>query len=317
MPIDPVPFLKEAIRVFAASLPPTIRLRLDLEPEIPIVNAQFRAIKEVVSDLLSNAKDAVSLQGGTVSVRLGRREISDPGRQGHVGSPSGNYLTLLVEDDGAGIDPNHLAHIFDPFHTTKTTGAPGLGLSAVHAIVRDLGGWIDVRSRLGAGSQFEVFLPAVASPRIESEDAEPEVPPAGRQATVLFADDEPDIRSAITVVLESSGHRILVACDGQEAVELVDRHAAEIDLVILDSKMPRCSGSEAFLRIHAAYPALPILISSGDDPEEIFGRLGPKGLFGVLPKPYEFEELEQRISEALDRRRAEHDSGDLDRTVRS
>ncbi len=301
--IDPVPLFKETVRGFAMKLPPNIRIAIRADADAPAVVADVQAMKGVLVSLLANAREAIPERGGSIEVRLRRRAKLDPQHLGHPDSPAGDYLSIEVSDDGEGIQVERLSQVFDPFFTTKATGSSGLGLAAVHGSVRGHGGWIDVTSRPGEGTHVEVLLPAASSIVPAPVAVVPAVTDENHGATIVFVDDESGIRSAVVAAMEAMGHRVFEGKDGQDAIDLVREHRTEIDLVILDLRMPKVNGDEAFLQIREENPDLPVFLSSGNDMEEILERLAGRKLDGVLPKPYEVEQLERLIVGVVEKKR--------------
>jgi two-component system, cell cycle sensor histidine kinase and response regulator CckA len=202
-----------------------------------------------------------------------------------------------------------LARIYEPFFTTKGIGkGTGLGLPMVQGIVKQHHGWIEIRSRPGAGTRIELNLPTAEVLNTPTLSGAPtplpltltpsltNTPRPPRSPTILLVDDEPMIRDLGRAVLSRAGFRILTAEDGAEAVEVFARQFHEIDLVILDVTMPRMSGRDAFRQMIELYPSARILFSTGYTAEDL---VEVDGSMGLLSKPYRPQELVAAVRTAL------------------
>ena len=231
----------------------SVCLEVDLARPLPGVRADSAQLQQVVMNLVVNASEALGEEGGVVSIRTSATG-DDYGEgvrdaDGHDVAP-GRYIVLEVSDSGAGIDEETQARIFEPFFSTKFIGR-GLGLAATHGIVRGHGGTILLDSTPSEGSSFKVLLPAldrVVVPGTVSVDA-----PAGWKGsgTALVIDDEEIVRVVAGRALESLGLDVVTACDGLEGVEVLRERQHEITCVLLDLKMPRMDGREAFEHLAA------------------------------------------------------------------
>jgi PAS domain S-box-containing protein len=268
-----------------------IEMAVEARVASAFVRCDRAQVEQVLLNLCLNARDAMP-RGGRLDVVIDeepRTEAQGP----HV-------VRLTVRDTGVGMDKETLDRIFEPFFTTKPQGSgTGLGLSVVYGIIRQHDGRIEVDSEPGAGAAFTVSFPAAAvSATPEARDAPSAV--TGGSEAVLLAEDEPAVRDLAVRVLEGAGYQVLVAVDGEDAVRVFEHNAAAIELAILDVVMPRCSGLEAYQRISAARPDLPVLFCSG------YAGMGnqrdpfPEGL-ALLTKPYTPDELLRAVREQLAR----------------
>jgi PAS domain S-box-containing protein len=259
-------------------------------------------LEQVLLNLCTNARDAMP-GGGTLRIRGDERRLTAAEAAARELSGAGRYVRLEVRDSGRGMSPDVLAHLFEPFYTTKAPGSgTGLGLSMVYGIVRQHGGHVEISSEAGQGTAVAVLLRRHEGPLASEAQAAPRAGPGGRE-TVLVAEDEPLVRVVLHRALRGAGYAVIEAVDGEEAVAQFAAHRGEIDLCLLDVVMPRKNGREAAEAIRALVPDVPILLASGyaADVLEERGHGGP--LHDVIAKPISPAELLARVRERLDRRR--------------
>ncbi len=209
----------------------------------------------------------------------------------------GPYVVLEVSDTGCGMDENTMAKIFDPFFTTKFTGR-GLGLASVQGIVRAHHGAVCLQSAMGRGTTFTVLFPSVQAPFSNSKLVTKTEDLRGT-GTVLVVDDEEIALTTMQAILDRNGYRVMTATNGEVAVNTVREYKNELSLVILDLAMPVMGGEEAFAKIRALAPDLPILLTSGYDATEAVGKLGSDAPAGFIQKPATVTELLEAVKRAL------------------
>ncbi len=209
----------------------------------------------------------------------------------------GAHVCLEVRDNGCGMSPETMTRIFEPFFTTKFAGR-GLGLSALLGIVRAHRGTVTVRSRVGEGSVFRVWLPAAAAAA-----RAPSPPPTARGlprgSTVLVIDDEEEIRDVVQAVLSSRGIAVLTAESGRQGLELFRQHADRIDVVLLDMNMPGMSGEAVFEGLRSINPKVRVIVSTGYSEQEAALRFANAPLAGFVHKPYTATSLVEKIGAAI------------------
>ena len=267
------------------------------------VNADRAQLEQALMNLAVNARDAMP-SGGTLGletdhVRLGAGPPDRP-----EALPPGPYAVLRVMDTGTGMDAATQARIFEPFFTTKEPGkGTGLGLSMVHGIVRQHGGAIHVRSVVGGGTTFEIYLPQVeAAAETGGADEPGAPPPATGKETILLVEDEADVRALAREVLERQGYTVLEASDGLHAVGVYEQEGARVDLILTDVVMPRMSGREMVDRVRATRPDMRVLYMSGYTGDAIVRHgVVDAGLL-LLGKPFTPVALIAKVREVLDRR---------------
>lgn len=288
--------IQEAVRLLRRTLNRGVDVRTRLEPDIGVVGAPSRLF-QVLMNLCINAGDAMP-RGGTLTLAARRRDISE---NEQLDLAPGHYVELTVTDTGVGMSPTTAEQIFDPFFTTKPRGrGTGLGLAMVYNIVQEHGGAVTAESEQGMGSRFSVYLPWI---ELDSAQSAAEPRPLARAQisgrTVLFADDEPGIRSTIQRLLERSGVRVIAACDGVEALQMFAEADGDIDLVVLDLDMPGMDGAQAYEVMRGMDSEVNVLISSGFIDADREDQLLADGVQGFLPKPYDAETLLDTLADAL------------------
>jgi PAS domain S-box-containing protein len=263
------------------SMGPEVTFDVELADDLGWVDADAAQLRRIVTNLLANARDAVSGRG-RIELRAGRSEDE-------------NTFWIEVRDDGAGMSSETQRRIFEPFFTTKETGrGTGLGLAIVYGIVERNGGQIAVDSAPGSGTCFRLTWPAREEPA-PGLDAPPTASPTTR-GTVLLAEDEPSVRRLVRRTLEAAGYRVEAVADGIEAVEQFRKNPHGFDLALLDLSMPGCTGLEALEDIRVDAPDLPVLIVSGHPDRE--NVPWPEDV-PILPKPFSPRTLVDRVSELL------------------
>lgn len=263
------------------------------------VKADPAQIEQVIMNLVVNARDAM-LQGGRLILETSNVDLDFTYALEHTSVKPGPYVMLAVSDTGIGMDEETVAHIFEPFYTTKESGrGTGLGLSTVYGIVKQSGGYIWVYSEPGKGSTFKVYLPRVEE-LVEAEPAKqiPFVEQRGTE-TVLLVEDEEAVRDLVRTILSGQGYEVIVALDPSHAEEIARQFPAEIHLLLTDVVMPGTSGRELASRIVDLRPGIRVLYMSGYTENVITsGGMLEEGL-AFLQKPFSPAVLVQKIREVL------------------
>ncbi|MCL7488891.1 MAG: ATP-binding protein [Desulfobulbaceae bacterium] len=273
-----------------------VKCTCDLPDDLWPVEVDEGQISQVVNNLVINASHAMA-EGGTCSIRAENVEIDAVGGLNVI---PGKYVKVAIEDKGHGIPRDTVDKIFDPFFTTKKHGS-GLGLSSAYSIVKNHGGQITVESEPGDGTVFYIYLPASKRTSADVEEKK-EVDLEGK-GKILVMDDEEVVREAVTSLLEYLGYDVETAKEGQEAIEMF-KLSSEIgrpyDAVIMDLTVPGgMGGKEAVVKIKELDPSIKVIVSSGYYTDPVLARFRDYGFDGVVPKPYQVEELGTVVKEVL------------------
>ena len=278
-----------------------VRCVFDIAPDLWAADVDKGQIGQVVQNVVINAMQVMP-DGGQMEITL-RNEMSDPGF-GKILEP-GRYLKLTITDRGAGIAPENLGRIFEPYFTTKKTGH-GLGLATVYSIVKKHHGHITVESTVGQGTSFHIWLPAASAGLMSTPDKpqEPVEIEAGR-GRVLFMDDDLEIRRLGLAMLQRLGYETVVVSDGAEAVAEYRKclgSAGPFDFVILDLTVAGgVGGCEAMKQLLKLDPEVKAIVSSGYSNDEVLANYRNYGFSGIVSKPYETAALAQVLNQLLQR----------------
>jgi two-component system cell cycle sensor histidine kinase/response regulator CckA len=291
-------------RLLGEAVPLEIKLGRDLW-SVMTDPGQF---EQAVLNLAVNARDAMP-QGGRLSIRTYNILPDECGIVGDGSLPVGDYVGFEIEDSGLGIAPSDLPKIFQPFFTTKDVGkGTGLGLSMVYGFVKQSGGYVFCRSRLGEGTCFVLVLPRhEESASIAMSDQTPasDIPHAAQPVadmtgagTILLVEDEDAVRAFAARALTQRGYTVVEAASGVEALEQVAAHP-DIDLIVSDVVMPEMDGPTMLRHLREQGANKPIIFVSGYA-EDAFARNLPEGEdFGFLPKPFTLKQLVEAVKQAL------------------
>src|SRR5262245_1437717 len=224
-----------------------ITLKFEQSPDLWPVRADEGQISNAIVNLVVNARDAMPPEGGTVTIRISNATLKNARPVGAGLLPPGEYVLIEVADTGKGIAPEDQTKIFEPFFTTKPVGqGTGLGLSTVYGVVKQTGGFIDVKSALGKGATFEIYLPRYVAidgaPALSDESERATHRDITGQDTILLVEDEDAVRSLAARALRMRGYTVLEAPGGEAALEIVRKHPEPIDLIISDVVMPNMDG---------------------------------------------------------------------------
>jgi two-component system cell cycle sensor histidine kinase/response regulator CckA len=296
--------LKEHVRLLERTLPESVEIKLDYEPDeyaTPFtVNADPTRMHQMVMNLAVNARDAMP-KGGILRIGLERIEVR-PGESPLLPEMEpGEWVRMTVSDTGTGIPPNVLPHIFEPFFTTKKVGlGSGLGLPQVHGIVAQHEGRIDVETQVGKGTTFTIYLPVYLSePLPVLSSTELSALPTGQGETILVVEDDAVVQKALVNSLELLNYQVRKASNGQEALAVLEGHKGEIALVLSDVVMPQMGGIALLHALKEQGLTVPVVMLTGHAVQREMEELRAQGIRDWLPKPPQLEQLAKVVARIL------------------
>jgi PAS domain S-box-containing protein len=266
-------------------------------PEACLVEADVSQFETALVNMAVNARDAMNGEG-LLTIGLENHDAV-PKIRGHA-AVDGRFVAVRVTDTGSGIAPETISQIFEPFFTTKQIGkGTGLGLSQAYGFAKQSGGDIDVVSEVGVGTTFILYLPRATDeslPRVVPSESPPPVAVGGDGRRVLVVEDNVDVGTFSTQLLDDLGYETVWAANAAEALAIIEKKPSAFDVVFTDVVMPGMSGVELGLTIRRAYPDLPVVLTSGYS--HILADEGRHG-FELLRKPYAADELSRIIARVL------------------
>ncbi|PHJ66284.1 histidine kinase [Nostoc linckia z7] len=284
----------EIQQIIKETFPKSIEVFTQISPNLWTISGDATQLHQVLMNLCVNARDAMP-NGGTLKISAENLFIDENFTKMHIDAKVGHHIVISVADGGIGIQAEILDRIFEPFFTTKEVGkGTGLGLSTVLGIIKSHGGFINVYSEAGKGSQFKVYLPAQDATETVEEQHQ-ELPP-GQGELILVVDDEAAIRDVTKTSLESHNYKAITASDGIEAIALYAEHRDEISLVLTDMLMPSMDGLTTIRTLRKINPDVKIIAVSGLSSADKVDAAYDMGIKAFLPKPYTANQLLQTIS---------------------
>lgn len=256
-------------------------------------------IENVLLNLTLNARDAMP-QGGSLMIKTENLALATELVDDSISIPPGDYLKLTVKDNGTGIAPDVLANVFDPFFTTKEVGSgSGLGLSMAHGFVNQSNGHIRIVSKVGKGTDVELYLPRTETHAPTGALQSDVSSPRGNNETVLIVEDDDDLRDLAVILLGRMGYKTLEAADGDSAVALLDK-VEHVDLLFTDVVLPRgISGVDVARKAKERFADVKVLFTSGYAQSENFVSELQKDNVELIRKPYRSETLAKRLQAVL------------------
>lgn len=304
--VAPAAVLQEALQLIEPILPNDIELNLEVTTPDALVLANPTQLLQLITNLCTNAHQAMEQGGGILQVRLDTLVIGSPEPQlsanSNVEAPvePGEYVRLVVSDTGHGMSAEVQQRIFDPFFSTKSKSqGTGLGLSVVHGIVRQLGGAIRVNSEIGKGSTFTTLLPLSTGEIAERPNQTLQVTsrvsvPRGSER-ILFVDDDLGVANIAEQLLSRSGYLVTLAYNGEQALAELTADRNKYDLLITDESMPRMTGTDLIRELRNLNISLPVILISGGGADR-----SSEEVHCYLQKPYTQQELAEAIRQVID-----------------
>ena len=292
--------IRRVEKLLRRTLPRMIQINLMLDGDLRIADADPAQLEQVILNLGVNAQHAMP-NGGRLMIETNNVSLSDEYLRTHLGAKEGKYVLLTVSDTGIGMEPAVLERIFEPFFTTKPNGlGTGLGLSMVHGIVTQHGGYIRCYSEPGRGTSFKIYLPVSETELAFDPTLTREMPAFGTE-TILLVDDDDRIREMGKQMMEMGGYEVLVAKSGEEALEIYSTCKEQIALVILDLIMPGMGGSRCLEELLRMDPNVKVLVASGYSSNGFTHDHKGGGARGFVNKPYDAKDILTAIRRVLDK----------------
>ena len=290
--------INDIIQFSIQTLPKSIVFFTDLAPRLWTVSGDETQLHQVLMNLIVNAGDAMP-NGGNLSISTENLYINEEMMRRNCDVQIGNYIVITVRDTGTGMAPKTLERIFEPFFTTKDFGkGTGLGLSTVLGIIKSHKGCINVNSKVGQGSTFQIFLPSV-NQKIIPVDTDNQAIHQGQGELILLVDDEEAIREVTKAVLESYTYQSITAKNGMEAITIYAQYQDQIKVVLMDMMMPEMDGNTAIRTLKTINPQVKIIACSGRNIQHLLEGNDETQVTGILLKPYSNEELLEKLHFAL------------------
>ncbi|MFQ5705015.1 MAG: ATP-binding protein [Gemmatimonadales bacterium] len=302
-PLDLVGLVADLSGMVRHIVPEDIEIQLQSDQSVGMVLADPGAVEQMLLNLVTNARDSMP-DGGILRLECGRTWLDSGYHATHPWVDPGEYVTVAVSDTGVGMDEATKERIFEPFFTTKRPGhGTGLGMAMIYGLAKQHRGFVHVYSEPGHGTRVKIHFP------IAGAGDEPYAPTQtpnevrGGVETILVVEDEPAIRRATRRVLESGGYTVLLAADGEEALELLRTSEREVDLVISDLVMPRLGGRQLYEAMKQEHRKLSVLFTSGYSWPDLQESAVLEPDMPFLHKPWTVAELLGRVREVLDKDR--------------
>jgi len=282
-----------------------VRLITVTARDIGTIKADPAQMEQVIMNLVVNARDAMR-KGGRLTIETANVDLDEAYASDHVTVKPGRYVMLAVSDTGMGMSRETVAHIFEPFYTTKESGrGTGLGLSTVYGIVKQSGGYIWVYSELDRGSSFKVYLPRVEQAAETLAAIKPVSTEQKGSETILLVEDQPQVRELARMALLEKGYTVLATSNPEDAESACAKHASDIHLLLTDLIMPGISGRELATRLTARRPKMRVLYMSGYTFSIMAQATDQSGMLedgmAFLQKPFTPSALTEKVREVLDR----------------
>jgi two-component system cell cycle sensor histidine kinase/response regulator CckA len=279
-----------------------VTIEAKLAPDLGRVKLDPGQVQQLLVNLAVNARDAMP-DGGTITIETENVTVAPAAGTRAETEASGAFIVLRVSDTGVGMDAATRARIFEPFFTTKDRGkGTGLGLATVYGIVQQSGGTIRVRSTVGEGASFEIWLPRVWDSAETERSARAAAATPSATETVLIAEDEPSVRGLLVRILQGQGYRVIAAANASEAMKVADAETGPLDLLLSDVVMPGMSGPELAGRLREKRPSICVLFVSGYVEDDLLRDTAMLSGDALLQKPFGNEELRRAVRKALDAR---------------
>ncbi len=298
-PVNVKSLVKEVTKLLRASLPSTIDIKLSLDSEA-YVKADPIHIHQILMNIGTNAKDAMGKTGGRLSISMNDVILAEKDLAGHENTEPGKFLRLCLADTGSGMTDEIIKKSMEPFFTTKPKEqGTGMGLFVVHGIIRSLDGFITLTSEVGAGSQFDIYLPVCTSP-LKAPHSSKEKEIRGGSESILFVDDEVLLGGIVQDLLINLGYHVAVFNNSREALEFFKKNHHQYDLVISDIIMPEITGDALAQKMRLIKPDIPFILCTGSRDRIDEQTTKRNQINALLYKPITLKKMALAVREVLD-----------------
>jgi signal transduction histidine kinase/CheY-like chemotaxis protein len=290
VPVKINDMVHEVTKLLTRTIKKNVHIKKSLNQELPMVKGDEAQLQQIILNICLNARDAMP-GGGKIEISTENVRLDEEITEINPWAEPGDYIRLSISDTGCGIDDKTQEKIFDPFFTTKQgSKGTGLGLASVYRLVKNHQGHVQVKSKVGQGTTFEVYLPVwKKKEKILNKEAE----------TILIVDNEEMIRKKAQTVLRNKGFKVLVAGDNQAAIDILNKQGDNIDLVILDLVSPNINNDQNYNILKRIRSNIRVLLSSDYNLSRMTTKNLSKRSAGILRKPYQPRDLLQKVNKAL------------------
>jgi len=289
-------FVIETLPILQHNLSPTVRVEKVFPKDISHIKADNAQMQMVLSAILANSNEAIE-DVGIIRITAENKDLDENFTKQHPGIKPGLYVSLTIEDDGKGMDEETSNRIFEPFFTTKFQGR-GMGMAAAYGIVMNHDGWISVDSELGRGTKVRIYLPATEVEVEKPKEAKPEV--ATGSGTILMIEDEDVVIEVTQAMLEMLGYRVMAAKTGKDAIHIAETFDGQIDLALLDIKLPDINGRNLYPLIMKARSNLKVIVCSGYSIDGPAREILDEGAQDFIQKPFSIATLSEKLKVVLE-----------------
>ena len=301
IPMNMSPIIKESMKMLRSAIPTSVEFKQHISDDPCSIMGDASQINQIVMNLVTNAADAMSEEGGLLEVTLEKIILQEEKACFDWVLSPGPYIRLRMRNTGEGIGPEIMKRIFDPYYTTKEVGkGTGMGLSVVHGIVKRNGGGIRVESELGKGTLFEIYFPALE--KMVEEEKKPEGEIKGGSERILFVDDEESMVNLNRQRLERLGYQVKSTTKPFEALEWFKADPDQFDVIITDMTMPRMTGDKLTAEVLKIRPHMPVIICTGYSQRMSAKKAAALGVLKYIEKPMDTQDLASSIREVLDKK---------------
>ena len=293
-------FVIETLPILQHNLSPTVRVETVFPKDISHIKADHAQMQMVLSAILANSNEAIEDEG-IIRITAENKDLDEDFTKQHPGLKPGLYVSLTIEDDGKGMDEETSNRIFEPFFTTKFQGR-GMGMAAAYGIVMNHDGGISVDSERGKGTTVRIYLPAISAERKEqgAKVKQPEIDLNTGEGTILMIEDEEVVADVTRAMLEMLGYRVMAAETGKDAVHMAKTFDGQIDLALLDIKLPDMEGGKVYPLIMEARPDLKVIVFSGYAIDGPARKILDAGAQDFIQKPFPLATLSEKLKKVLE-----------------